>query len=301
VFASNSREACAERALVLIALGIDAQLTFDARRYTLRVAPENAERARAELAQYELEIERRARPPEPAASRPARRPEAWLGCALYALTLLAVAIAIGRGIGRLDAFDVGELNGARVQAGQWWRAWTALTLHLDAEHLLANLAGGIWFGYLAAGELGAGHAWFLGVSAAGAANLLEALLGPASHRAVGASTLVFSLLGLLSAHAWRMRSGLTQRWALQWAPLVGGLMLLAWTGTGGNDVSQAIAQTGGQVDVVAHLLGFAAGALLGWLAALPRLAARVARVPQWLSGLAAVGWMGIAWGLALHS
>lgn len=296
MFGARGREACAERALVLVAVGIDAQLSYDGSHYWLTVAPELAERARAELAQYELE---RAQPAPPAPAPPAPLyPHAWRGCAGYVLILLSVAVAISRGIGRLDAFDVGELYAQRVQAGQWWRAWTALTLHLDAAHLLANLGAGVWFGYLAARALGAGHAWLLGLTAAGAANLIEALAGPGSHRAVGASTLVFSLLGLLSAHAWRAQSVRQQRWALQWAPLVGGLMLLAWTGTGGDVTSD---QAAGQVDVVAHALGFAAGALLGVLAALPAATRLLRRVPQWLTGLVAVAWVGVTWSLALRS
>ncbi len=93
----------------------------------------------------------------------------------------------------------------RVQAGQWWRAWTALTLHLDGPHLAANLAAGVWFGYLAARQMGGGTAWFLTVTGAALANLLEGLLGPPEHRAVGASTAVFSgtrrHVGLLVARA----------------------------------------------------------------------------------------------------
>jgi hypothetical protein len=55
------------------------------------------------------------------------------------------------------------------------------------------------------------------------------------------------------------------------------------------------------VDVVAHLGGFAAGALLGAAAALPRLQQRLRRVPQWLSGGAALASLAIAWSCALRS
>ena len=169
-----------------------------------------------------------------------------------------------RGLGALErsgaagCVRVGELDAARVQAGQWWRAWTALTLHLDGPHLAANLAAGVWFGYLAGRQMGSGTAWLLGVTGAALANLLEALLGPADHRAVGASTAVFSLLGAMSAYSWRERFALPQRWARRWGPLIAGVILLGWTGSAGEGT-----------DVLAHLGGFAVGALLGAIAALP--------------------------------
>jgi membrane associated rhomboid family serine protease len=205
-----------------------------------------------------------------------------------------VAWAVSSGAVRLDAFELGELDAARVQAGEWWRAWTALTLHLDGPHLAANLAAGTWFGYLAGRQVGSGTAWLLATTGAAAANLIEGLCGPPGHRAVGASTCVFSVLGMMSAYSWRERFAFPQRWARRWGPLVAGVILLGWTGSGGegSDVD---------VDVVAHLGGFAAGALLGTAAALPRMQPLLQRVPQWLSGGAALASLGIAWGCALRS
>ncbi|HSY45675.1 MAG TPA: rhomboid family intramembrane serine protease, partial [Steroidobacteraceae bacterium] len=242
------------------------------------------------LLQYESEN----RPPPPLPPPPPLYPYAWAGCAGYALVLLAVAWAVSSGAVRLDAFELGELDAARVQAGQWWRAWTALTLHLDGPHLAANLAAGTWFGYLAGRQMGSGTAWLLATTGAAIANLLEGLCGPPEHRAVGASTCVFSALGMMSAYSWRERFALPQRWARRWGPLVAGVILLGWTGSGGegSDVN---------VDVVAHLGGFAAGALLGAAAALPRLQQRLRRVPQWLTGGAALASIVIAWSCALRS
>ena len=76
-------------------------------------------------------------------------------------------------------FDTGDLHVASMRSGQLWRAWTALTLHVDGAHLAANLAAGVWFGYLAARQIGVGRAWFLIVSGAALANLFEGLSGPA--------------------------------------------------------------------------------------------------------------------------
>jgi rhomboid protease GluP len=286
VFRSSARRECAERLLVLTAVGIEGVIVPAPGEFLLQVSGADAGYATQHLLKYEAEN----RPPPPAPPPPRADPYAWVGCLLYALTLLAVAWVLSSGLVRLDAFDQGELDAARVQAGQWWRAWTALTLHLDGPHLAANLVAGVWFGYLAARQLGAGTAWLLTVTAAASANLLEGMLASPEHRAVGASTAVFSALGAMSAYSWRERLALPQRWARRWAPLIAGVGLLGWTGTAGEGT-----------DVVAHLAGFAVGALLGATAALPVCQRLLARLPQWLSGAVALGSLAIAWTCALAS
>src|SRR6202011_794743 len=286
VFRSPRRRDCEERLLVLTAVGVEGLVTSAEGEFLLEVPTVDAGYATRHLLQYEAEN----RVPVPAPPPPRMHPHAWVGCAAYVLVLLAVAWALSDGLVRLDAFDVGELDAARVQAGQWWRAWTALTLHLDGPHLAANLVAGVWFGYLAGRQMGSGTAWLLTVTGAAVANLLEALLGPADHRAVGASTAVFSLLGAMSAYSWRERFALLQRWARRWGPLIAGVILLGWTGSAGEGT-----------DVLAHLGGFAVGALLGASAALPAARALLARVPQALSGAATLTALAIAWGYALRS
>jgi membrane associated rhomboid family serine protease len=288
VFRSPRRRACEERLLVLTAVSIEAQIARGESEFLLLVAGADAGDAARHLRHYELE--NRALPPPP--PPPRLYAHAWAGCAVYALVLLAVPWVMSNGLVRLDAFDLGELDAARVQSGQWWRAWTALTLHLDGPHLAANLAAGVWFGYLAARQMGSGLAWLLTVTGAAIANLLEGLLGPAGHQAVGASTAVFSALGAMSAYAWRERFAMPQRWARRWGPLVAGVILLGWTGAGGE---------GTDVDVVAHVGGFAVGALLGAAAALPRVQPLLGRVPQPLSGGLAIASLAIGWACALLS
>jgi membrane associated rhomboid family serine protease len=177
-----------------------------------------------------------------------------------------------------------------VQAGQWWRAWTALTLHVDAAHLFSNLGGGAWFGFLAARQLGSGRAWLLIVLGAALANGLEAYLGPGSHRAIGASTAVFTALGLMAAHTWRTRRNFTSRWAMRIAPLVAGTVMLGWLGTAGEGT-----------DLVAHAFGFVVGCVLGALVASSAVDAKLQRLPQWLAGSLALLSVVVAWGLALRS
>lgn len=271
---------------MLGAVGIAGAIVPRDGDFCLEVAATEVHRALTHLTQYEAEN----RQPAPLPPGPPLHPYAWMGCVGYAACLLGVAYALSNGLVRLDAFHTGELDAARVQSGQWWRAWTALTLHLSGSHLAANLIAGLWFGYLAGRQLGVGVAWLLIVAGGGIANLVEGLFGPPWHRSVGASTAVFTALGLMAAYTWRERFRLPQSWVQRWGPLVAGIVLLGWLGTSGEET-----------DVMAHVLGFGIGVVLGALAALPAISRRIHGLRQWPAGVAAMAIMAAAWALALAS
>ncbi|MGH8149233.1 MAG: rhomboid family intramembrane serine protease [Steroidobacteraceae bacterium] len=283
VYRSARLAECEERSFVLTAVGVPSEILRSGADHVLLVEAAAIETARTHLLRYDEET----RPPPRLAPLPLHV-HAWAGCALYAAVLIAVAYAIRNGIGPLDAFDAGELHAAAVQHGEWWRAWTALTLHYGLDHLAANLGAGVWFGYLAGRVLGPGTAWALIVNGGACANLIEGLLAPPSHRAAGASTAVFTALGLLAAFSWRERRSLRERWELGWSPLIAGVVLLGWLGT-----------AGAHTDVLAHLLGFLCGALLGTAAAAASVKRLLSRTPQWLGGTLALGAIGLAWLLAV--
>ena len=282
VYRSPNRAHCEERAFVLTAVGVPYEMMESPEGFSLWVEPVNAATAGDHLLHYQQE--KRHPPRAVTVTAPALYQQAWAGSALYVLVLLAVAVALSQGIGRLDAFSAGELNAGLVRQGQWWRAWTALTLHLDPAHITANIAAGAWFGYLAGRLLGPGTAWALVVLGAGVANLIEALLAAADHTSVGASTAVFTALGLLAAYSWRERHTMQLRPAQRYGPLFAGVVLLGWLGT-----------SGANTDVMAHLLGFVVGGILGAVIAAPRLQRQWRRLPQWLGGAVALGTIGLAW------
>jgi hypothetical protein len=101
---------------------------------------------------------------------------------------------------------------------------------------------------------------------------------------------VFAALGLLATY-FSVPGRLNQEtWARRWAPIVGGLWLLAWLGTGDA-----------RTDIVAHLTGFIAGFLFGiLLGRIPDPGPRDS-ILQWLTGLMAIGVAAGAWSLALSS
>ena len=65
-------------------------------------------------------------------------------------------------VARLGHVEGGGHSGSWVVVrGEWWRAFTALTLHADAGHLMANLLFGVLFAYPAAQLVGVGVAWLV--------------------------------------------------------------------------------------------------------------------------------------------
>ncbi|MCM2311819.1 MAG: rhomboid family intramembrane serine protease [Steroidobacteraceae bacterium] len=284
IFRSFWRSACEERGFVLHAVGIDSQVAWLGRAWGLIVPAHQQAAALAQIEHYERENPPRRRPADP---DPLHR-GAWIGSVAYATTILWVGYLAGGLAFHADWLDAGALVAGPTRAGEIWRAVTALTLHLDVGHLLANLGFGVVFGLLAGQLFGAGIAWATVLLAASAANLLNAFIQPATHSSVGASTAVFATLGLLAAYSWWRRRDQGDRWAYRWAPLVAGVILLGFTGAGGE-----------RTDVLAHLTGFAMGALAG--VAHATIAVPRGRAAQWLAGLVASAVLVGAWVLALSA
>ena len=280
----GSRAACAEFGLVLDAKGLPYESVAVEDAWLLVVAEGEAAAAQEELSRYAAErVPRRAKP-EPFLVFPGSA----LGAAGYAITLIGIAYCAGLQLFGADWYGSGALE-SRSGAGEWWRAFTALTLHLDQEHLLGNLLFGIGIGTLAGRMFGPGVAWLAILLAGAAGNFLDMAVSPIWHRAVGASTAVFAALGLLAGFGWGERRNLRERRLYRWAPLFAGVSLLALLGAGDQHVY-----------VLGHLLGFSAGTLLGWVFARARLPRTRGTALQAAAGSAAVLVLCAAWFLALR-
>ncbi len=232
-----------ELALVLTARGISSQRQRGLLGIELWVPLEEAAAAAAELTQYRQENARAIGP-----RKLEEVGDGWPGVAFYVVVLVAVFAALREGFFALDWLTAGRLDSAAVRAGEWWRVVTALTVHLDLDHIGGNLAFGSFFGYFAGRYLGRGVGWLTILTAASAANALNALLQPPTHRSLGASTAVFAALGILAAYTWRRGFLRETPWRARIAPIVAAIGLLAFTGTAGENT-----------DLGAHLLGFVMG------------------------------------------
>jgi rhomboid protease GluP len=152
----------------------------------------------------------------------------------------------------IDWLTIGRMEVAKTVSGEWWRAATALMLHVDMGHVMLNIGFGAVFGGLLAREIGGGLAGCMILFGGIVGNLMNAAVQRAQHMSIGASTAVFAALGSLSAWLWLGQRLDQTGWARRCAPLVGALVLLAWLGTGTE-----------RTDIVAHLTGFIAGFVPG--------------------------------------
>lgn len=244
VYESRNRAECSDRALVLASARIPYQIVNEADSCALIVPAEFSARAMEQLIQYDDE-----NPPlSPPRKVTIEYQNAVPGLIAYALTICGIAVLAGAAVFGADWYAAGRVDGVLIRAGEWWRSITALTLHSGLQHLAGNLIFGTLFGLFAGRLLGPGVAWLSIVLAGASGNILNTLLLESAHRSVGASTAVFAALGLVAGYVWRGKLVAQDRWPYRVGPIVGGLALLMYTGTGGENT-----------DIGAHLMGFLCG------------------------------------------
>ena len=280
--------ACSEHGLVLDAKGISYRLVQADGVAFLWVFAADAAAAAEELARYASE--RTERPEPPLAFVPFAGDVA--GALAYAAVLISVAYCAGNQTFDADWLGLGALDSSAGMASEWWRSITALTLHLDQEHLLGNLLFGAGVGILTARLLGPGVAWLSILMCAAIANYADMLLSPSPHRAIGASTAVFAALGMLAGFGWgqRLAQRYRRRRLYRWGPLFGGVCLLALLGAGNE-----------HVDVLGHLLGFTVGVVAGFAYARAGMPLNRGAPLQLATGFIAFGLVLSAWLFAFRA
>ena len=284
VYESTNRQKCSDRALVLAAVHIPYQLVDDGMSCVLVVPAEFSPRAVEELQLYEVEN-------PPVRPKPRERivyQDALPGVIGYVFVVCAVAWLAGYSFFGSNWFVAGRVDGMLIRDGEWWRTITALTLHSGVRHLLGNLVFGVFFGIFAGRLLGSGVAWLAVVLAAALGNTANTLLLDSTHRSIGASTAVFAALGILAGYVWRGQLMAQDRWSTRYGPIIGGLALLMFTGTGDENT-----------DIGAHLLGFGCGFATGMLLTVIGKMPAPPRV-QKAAGAAVLGLIAVSWLIALQ-
>jgi rhomboid protease GluP len=247
----GSQAASYEFGLVLDAKGIGYERVASLGDWSLWVTDASSAVAVEELRRYAAERSERPAAPPPFVPYAG----SGIGAAAYALVLIMVAYCAGISLFEVDWLSRGAIVSQSHGLYEWWRPVTALTLHVDQEHLLGNLLFGAGVGALAGRMFGPGIAWLCILLAGTLGNFIDMSVAPLGHRAIGASTAVFAGLGLLAGFGWSERLSLRARRFYRWGPLFAGLCLLALFGAGAENR---------HVDVLGHLLGFAAGVVFGW-------------------------------------
>jgi rhomboid protease GluP len=189
----------------------------------------------------------------------------WLTCGILAVLIGVFAAELAYGIGEwtkalqptiATLVTFGGLSHILViQAGEWYRLFSAPLLHVDAFHLALNGIAIYLAGYIL--ESLVGRAWFATIFVAGAlgGSLLSLALNPDSLVSVGASGAVMGLFAAMLAASFRFPSG-ANRTGLQMSAIYVLLPSL---------LPLASVFKGQRVDYAAHFGGAIAGAALGFV------------------------------------
>ncbi len=292
--ASPTIDKCREFSLVLEATGFANYLTQSGNNFYLLVKREHAEAAYQQLKLYvaeNQETEVIAKPMRPFS-------EGYIGAYIYAFVLILVAAldfsssnnsVLGNDLAR-SWQSLGVAHSEKIMSGEWWRTITALTLHANLGHLAGNVGLGALFGLMVSQYIGRGAAWLSILIAGAMGNALNAYFYQVLHLSIGASTMVFAALGILGIFAISDRHSYMQNGLRRWSPLFATIALLGFLGTGGE-----------RTDLMAHLLGYASGLMVGtaWVQLLKRN--EEVLVFQKIYGQAALLLVFIAWVLAISS
>ena len=179
----------------------------------------------------------------------------------------------------------GAVDSVLVARGEWWRCFTATTLHGDLLHLATNSLFGLILLGFAMGRFGTGLGLMTAYLAGVVGNLFSLALHPSPHHSLGASGVVMGALGMLAAQSLWVFPRAARLWKISLGGLVAGTMLFVLLGLHPDS------------DIPAHLGGFLAGIAFGGLLAWMHRPRRNATVDV-IAGAVFVGLLLFPWWLA---
>ncbi len=272
-----SRERAEELDLLLQSLGIDVRLFFDeqAEQGPWVIAVEAARQAEAQQVIDEEEVVAPTLAPlEPVLGARARL--YWIAGLVLINTLIWWAMEHrGGSQNHATLLHFGAIKSELLAAGEWWRAVTAIFLHIGVRHLIGNMALLMVFGGLSLHIWGPGRLLFIYVMSGVFGNWAGFLFGSATALKAGASGAILGLLGALAgARLLHLRSPQHRSRFKSWHVLA---MLIAFYGF--------VVGVRPSSDHVAHLGGLLSGGLIAVL--LPPLSGSKERKLQLVVGLIA--------------
>ena len=250
--AAFSHRQAMDWSLVLASQGIEATIEHspDRNRWLLLVAPQDLDRARESIRLYRAENRGWTWRKE----LPGADLELHWGAIVFCVILALIHSFVAYQLPLVEARAT--MNPAQVRAGEWWRLFTAVFLHGDIAHLMANVTFGILVLGLTMGRFGAGLGLLSTLLAGAAGNVAGLTLYARPYTGLGASGMMMGALGMIAVHSIYLgrKNPRASRDIL--SGVGAGVLLFALFGTSENS------------DVVAHFGGFIAGVFLGALLAL---------------------------------
>ena len=174
----------------------------------------------------------------------------FLGVGIY-LAVLWLFFLIDHS-GMIVGFGTGALLPSAVQDGAWWLTITALTLHVDLAHIVANSVSGGFFGYILSRYLGNGFAWLMMLVCGAIGNFFNAWIRSEDVYVLGASTACFAGAGLIAGFVWRKSFIRGASVRLNYLPIAAAVGIFIFMGVSGEGT-----------DVLGHLMGLVAGLVGG--------------------------------------
>lgn len=243
---ARSRRQVMDWGLVLASQGIEAAIVRENDQWALAISPHEYERAIKALKQYHIE------------NRGWKWQHTLPGTGLFfhwgsLLWALAIGAIYYWSMVLYPQMKIaGAVDSDLIRAGQWWRLFTAVSLHADISHLMANLTTGIVLIGFAMARFGPGPAILATYIAGVLGNVAGLYLYQEEHRSLGASGMVMAALGILAVQSfslWHKDHSFRQLLARAFGAAI---LLLVLIGTSP------------QSDIVAHVGGFFAGAAFGY-------------------------------------
>ena len=231
--------------LVLLSQGISHRLIrSEEGPFQIFILPEHEDRARLQLALYRKENPpKEENPPLPLSF--SLQP-LWILLAPSIVTLIDFA-------DKVNFHTRGISDASKVLKGEWFRSFTAQTLHGDVRHFASNLLCGYIVMNMITFRIPLLRlAPFIAIASA-IANLCVSLTVQTNFRSLGFSTFVFAAIGCLSVIEFRLMPKETHGLLRRFAPLCGAASLAVFLGLGEN------------ADILGHAYGFIAGLFCGFI------------------------------------
>jgi rhomboid protease GluP len=283
VITALSKRQAMDWSLVLASQGIEPVIQFNEERgkWELLVLPAEFEKSQEAIRLYRVENRGWAWRHE----LPGADLEIHAGALFWSFVLIAGHWIASEIYPQLEL--LGRMDSLLVRKGEWWRLFTAVMLHSDLAHLMANVSFGVLILGLAMARFGPGLAILASYIGGVAGNLVGLALYPRPYTGVGASGMMMGALGLLCVHSaglWRKNP---QAARYVGSGVLAGVVLFALFGL--NPAS----------DILAHIGGFVSGLLFGApLAFLPEKRLQSDRLNQSAFGILIL-FISLTWALAL--